>query len=68
MIELDRVYFRALRQLTKAITRGDLEAAFYWSAIVDRQLRIATRFHDLVRRRPRRKPNRPLPKARSGPA
>jgi hypothetical protein len=66
MIDLDRAYFGALRQLTRAITRGDLKAAFYWSAIVDRQLRIATRFHDLVRRRPRRKPNRPRPKAGSG--
>jgi hypothetical protein len=68
MITLDRSKYRALRQMTKAINRGDIDAALKWSLIFKGQLVIAKRFSDLVQRRPRRKPRKPLPKPAAAPA
>jgi len=64
MITLDKAKYRALRNMTRAIARGDADAALKWSLIFEGQLKIAKRFSDLQRRRPRRKPRKPLP----GPA
>jgi hypothetical protein len=68
MITLHRSKYRALRQMTKAINRGDIDAALKWSLIFKGQLVIAKRFSDLVQRRPRRKPRKPLPKPAAAPA
>lgn len=62
MITLHQAKYRALRQMTKAIARGDANAALKWSLIFDGQLMIAKRFSDLQQRRPRRKPRKPAPK------
>ena len=61
-ITLDRSKYRALRNMTRAISRGDFNAALKWSLIFEGQLAIAKRFSDLQRRRPRRRPRKPSPK------
>jgi hypothetical protein len=62
MITLNKAKHRALRNMTRAIARGDFDAALRWSLIFDGQLMIARRFSDLRQRRPRRRPRPPLPK------
>jgi hypothetical protein len=46
-----------LKQMQKAIARGDLESAFAWMVIAENQIRIARNLFDLrwPRHRPRRR-------------
>jgi hypothetical protein len=68
MIKLNYIRHRALRQMKKAIERGDFDAALKWSLIVDAQLLIAKRLSDLTRRRHRSKPRKPPAKPDAAPA
>ena len=61
-VTLNRAKYRALRNMTRAIARGDFDAALKWSLIFNGQLIIAKRLSDLRQRRPRRKPRKPAPK------
>ena len=50
MISFKQNGFRALRQMSRAIHRGDLDAACKWTYIADRQVRMARCISDLERR------------------
>jgi hypothetical protein len=50
MISFKQNGLRALRQMSRAIHRGDLEAAFAWTVVADRQVRMARCISDLERR------------------
>jgi hypothetical protein len=56
MISFKQSGFRALKQMNRAIHRGDLDAAFVWALIADRQVRMARCISDL-----KRKVHRPRP-------
>ena len=64
MTNINKARYRALRNMTRAIARGDFDAALKWSVIFDGQIMIAKRFFDLQQHRPRRKPGK-KPPARS---
>ncbi|MDP3738887.1 MAG: hypothetical protein Q8R02_15945 [Hyphomonadaceae bacterium] len=56
MVDFKANLWRALKQMEKAIKRGDFDAAFGWTMIANRQLRMARRLSDL--RNPRHVPKR----------
>ena len=49
---------RALRQVSRAIKRGDLAAAERWVAVMNARIAIAQRIGDLIARRPHRNARR----------
>ena len=60
-IEIDAALYRSLRQIAKAIRRGDPANTYAWIGTLERQLFCATRIDGLLRRTHRPRPLTPLP-------
>ena len=61
MIDFKTNGFHALKQMSNAMKRGDLDTAFKWALLADRQLKMARRISDLRAERHRPKPLPPRP-------